>query len=90
MSAKDISWKLMRQVSRADSLVMFMYRVTGKFWEPQPPAVIMACRGLYMDSFTFTFTSILTQSRSISYSCHPGDGGDGYCCDNCWFIAASV
>jgi len=63
MSAKDISWKLLRQVSIADNLVIFMYRVTGKFGEPQPPAVIMACWGLYMDNFTFTFTftSILTQ-----------------------------
>jgi hypothetical protein len=80
---------LMRQVSRADNLVIFMHGVTGKFWEPQPPAVLMSCPGLYMDSFTFVFTSIVTQSLSISYSCHPGDRGDGYCSDNCWFISTS-
>jgi len=91
MSARDISWMLMRQVSRTDNFVIFMHQVTGKFWEPQPPAVLMTCPGLYMYSFTFVFTStsILTQSRSISYSCHPGDGGDGYCSDNCWFIPTS-
>jgi len=89
MSARDISGLLMRQVSRSDNLVIFMYRVTGKFWEPQFPAVLMAFPGLYMDSFTSTFTSILTQSRIISDSCHPGDCGDGYCGDNCWFTSTS-
>jgi hypothetical protein len=93
MSARDISWLLMQQVSRSDNLVIFMYRGTGKFWEPQFLAVLLACPGLYMDNFTFTFTftstSILTQSRIISDTCHPGDCGDSYCSDNCWFTSTS-